>query len=163
MEVHDKVDLAQVVPPPRRVLGLTKETLLKFVPEAGKLKLEASLKIKELKEANAAISGGKFKLDIVSNGDDGKSKYYFGGEEADIEEILYFMNPIQVTERKLAKLEKEHSPAETKDLIQKYSELIEYYSLRDAEKTKHYVSQVQELIKRSYSEGLVEAKEEIKT
>ena len=85
---------------------MTKETLLKFVPEGVKLKLEASLKIKELREANAAINGGKFKLDIVSNSEDSKSKYYFGGEEADIEQILYFMNPIQVTERKLTKLDK---------------------------------------------------------
>lgn len=41
-------------------------------------------------------------------------------------------------------------------MIQKYSELIEYYSLRDQEKTRAFVSTIQELIKRSYESGLKE-------
>lgn len=42
------------------------------------------------------------------------------------------MNPIQATERKLAKLEKkDYKGEELQEVIQKYSELIEYYSLRD--------------------------------
>ena len=87
-------------------MGLTRENLLVFTREEGnKLKLELSLKIKDLKEANASISGNKFKLDIVCFD---KVKYYFGGNKDDIEKILYFMNPIQVTERKLSKPEKEY-------------------------------------------------------
>lgn len=35
-------------------------------------------------------------------------------------------------------------------MIQQYSNLIEYYSLRDPEKTKKYVILVQELIKKNY-------------
>ena len=64
-----------------------------------------------LKEANASISGNRFKLDIVLN-EGTQSKYYFGGNKDDIEKILYFMNPIQVTERKLSKPEKESYKSE---------------------------------------------------
>jgi hypothetical protein len=64
-----------------------------------------------LKEANASISGNRFKLDIVLN-EGIQSKYYFGGNKDDIEKILYFMNPIQVTERKLSKPEKENYKSE---------------------------------------------------
>ena len=87
-------------------MGLTRENLLVFTREEGnKLKLELNLKIKDLKEANASIISNKFKLDIVCLD---KVKYYFGGNKEDIEKILYFMNPIQVTERKLSKPEKEY-------------------------------------------------------
>lgn len=48
------------------MIGLTKETLLKFVNHDNKLKLEAAIKIKQIKEANASINSGKFKLDIVT-------------------------------------------------------------------------------------------------
>lgn len=53
-------------------------------------------------------------------------------------------------------------------MIQQYSELIEYYSLRDQEKTKKYVALVQELIKKNYEHEnpgpkLEEMKEDIKT
>lgn len=63
------------------------------------------------------------------------------------------MNPIQVTERKLGKAEKEtYQKEEVQEMIQQYSELIEYYSLRDQEKTKKYVALVQELIKKNYEQ-----------
>ena len=39
-----------------------------------------------------------------------KLKYCFGGDEADIEKILYFMNPIQVIERKLTKSKENKKP-----------------------------------------------------
>jgi len=55
---------------------------LKFSADGSKLTLENCLKIKDLKEANATINGGKFKLDIVCN--ENKIKYYFGGEETDV-------------------------------------------------------------------------------
>jgi hypothetical protein len=84
-------------------------------------------------------------------------KLYFGGAEADIERILYFMNPIQAIERQLSKLEKKSFKGdELQEIIQKYSELIEYYSLRDQEKTKGYVSTIQELIRQSYESGIKE-------
>ena len=43
-----------------------------------------SIKIKALKEANAAISGTKFKLDIVCLEGAPQGKYYFGGNKEDI-------------------------------------------------------------------------------
>jgi len=57
--------------------------LLKFALEDSKLRLISAINIKDLKEANAVIKDGKFKLDIISGGDDGK-KYFFVGEETDI-------------------------------------------------------------------------------
>jgi len=57
--------------------------LLKFALEDSKLRLISAISIKDLKEANAVINDGKFKLDIISSGDDGK-KYFFVGEETDI-------------------------------------------------------------------------------
>lgn len=61
------------------------------------------------------------------------------------------MNPIQANQRALGKLEKKDLKGEElQTIIQKYSELIEYYSLRDQEKSKRYVSTVQELIRRSF-------------
>lgn len=52
-------------------------------------------------------------------------------------------------------------------MIQQYSELIEYYSLRDQEKTKKYVALVQELIKKNYEQEngpkLEKMEEDIKT
>lgn len=67
------------------------------------------------------------------------------------------MNPIQAIERQLSKLEKKAITGEQlQDVIQKYSELIEYYSLRDQEKTKGYVATIQELIKQSYEGGMKE-------
>jgi len=94
-------------------MGLTKYTLLVFsgTEEPSKLKLELSIPMGYLKEANASITGTKFKLDIVCN-EGAQSKYYFGGNKDDIEKILYFMNPIQVTERKLSKPEKESYKSE---------------------------------------------------
>jgi hypothetical protein len=62
------------------------------------------VKISDIKEANATINAAKFKLDISIVTENSKLKLYFGGAEADIEKILYFMNPIQATERKLSKL-----------------------------------------------------------
>jgi tRNA C32,U32 (ribose-2'-O)-methylase TrmJ len=80
------------------------------------------------------------------------------------------MNPIQVTERKLSKPEKEsYKTEELQEVIQQYSDLIEHYSLRDPEKTKKYVNLVQELIKKNYQneiEGekkIEELQEDIKT
>lgn len=99
-----------------------------------------------------------------------QQKYYFGGKQEDIEKILYSMNPIQVTERKLGKPEKEsYKTGEVNEMIQQYSDLIEYYSLRDQEKTKKYVGLVQDLIRKNYKgeveqqKELKEMKEEIKT
>lgn len=83
MEVHDKIYLQKVNCILFRVLGLSKETLLKFVLDGNNLKLDSWIKIKDLKEANASISQGKFKLDILCNSDTLKKKLYFGGEEAD--------------------------------------------------------------------------------
>jgi hypothetical protein len=51
-------------------LGITRENLLKFAPDIEKpekLRLEMVIKIKDVKEANANINGGRFKLDIVGN------------------------------------------------------------------------------------------------
>ena len=128
----------------------------------GKLQLEQCLKIKDIKEANAAISNARFKLDIICLDGAPQQKYYFGGKQEDIEKILYSMNPIQVTERKLSKSEKEsYKTGEVNEMIQQYSDLIEYYSLRDQEKTKKYVGLVQELIKKNY-EGEVEPQKELK-
>ena len=56
------------------------------------------------------------------------------------------MNPIQVTERKLSQSDKEFKSEDVEQAIKEYSDLIEYYSLRDQEKTKKYVNLVQELI-----------------
>lgn len=140
-----------------RVIALTKDFLLKFTPDSNKLRLDYFVKIKDIKEANATINAGKFKLEISVNNETGKSKLYFGGAEADIERILYFMNPIQAIERQLTKLEKKnYTGEELQEVIQKYSELIEYYSLRDQEKTKGYVSTIQELIKKSYEVSMKE-------
>ena len=47
-----------------RVIALSKEHLLKFTQEDGKLKLTYFVKIKDIKEANATINNGRFKLDI---------------------------------------------------------------------------------------------------
>ena len=67
------------------------------------------------------------------------------------------MNPIQAIERQLSKLDKKNITVEQlQEIIQKYSELIEYYSLRDQEKTKGYVATIQELIKQSYESGMKE-------
>ena len=103
-----------------------------------------------MKEANASISANKFKLDIVCLEGAPQSKYYLGGNKEDIERILYFMNPIQVTERKLSQSDKEFKSEDVEQAIKEYSDLIEYYSLRDQEKTKKYVNLVQELIKKNY-------------
>jgi hypothetical protein len=78
-----------------RVLALTKDFLLKFAAESNKLRLEYFVRIKDIKEANATINAGRFKLEISVNAENNKTKLYFGGAEADIERILYFMNPIQ--------------------------------------------------------------------
>lgn len=104
MEVHDQVYHQQVRHYSCRTLGLTKDHLLKLTPDNNKLRLDFSVKIKEIKEANATIHNGRFKLDISATTESGKVKLYFGGAEADIERILYFMNPIQAIERQLSKL-----------------------------------------------------------
>lgn len=95
------------------MMGLTKYAFLIFSgsEEPSKLKLEIAIPMNNLKEANASIAGSKFKLDIVCS-ESPQSKYYFGGNKDDIEKILYFMNPIQVTERKLSKPEKEEVKSE---------------------------------------------------
>lgn len=67
MEVYVKVYLQKVTLPLHRVLALSKETLVKFTPEGESLKLDAFIRIKDIKEANASIHQGKFKLDIVYN------------------------------------------------------------------------------------------------
>ncbi len=61
------------------MLALTKEFLLKFTPEANKLKLDYFVKIKDIKEANASINAGKYKLDITIATESNKKKLYFGG------------------------------------------------------------------------------------
>jgi hypothetical protein len=67
------------------------------------------------------------------------------------------MNPIQAIERQLSKLDKKAITGEQlQEVIQKYSELIEHYSLRDQEKTKGYVATIQELIRQSYESGMKE-------
>lgn len=60
------------------------------------------------------------------------------------------MNPIQVTERKLNLNDNQIKSEDVEQVIKEYSDLIEYYSLRDQEKTKKYVNLVQELIKKNY-------------
>lgn len=59
---------------------MTKDFLLKFTPEANRLKLDYFVKIKDIKEANASINGGKYKLDISIVSETAKKKLYFGGE-----------------------------------------------------------------------------------
>jgi hypothetical protein len=85
VEVPHQVHSQQVSLPPRRVLGLTKETLLVFAPEEQptSFKLEKALRIKNLKEANASISGQKFKLEITCTSEP-PVKHYFGGDKDDI-------------------------------------------------------------------------------
>jgi len=95
------------------------------------LRLELIIKIKDIKEANASISAGRFKLDIVSNEENSKIKYYFGGDEGDLEKVLYFLNPIQTVEKRLSKEKENYKPEELQQAIKEYSDLIEYYSLRD--------------------------------
>lgn len=107
MEVHDQVYLQQVRSAPFRVIGLTKDFLLKFLPEGNKLRLSYFVRIKDIKEANATITAGRFKLEISVAGE-AKGKIYLGGAEGDIERILYFMNPIQAIERQLAKLDRKN-------------------------------------------------------
>lgn len=51
--------------------------------EDGKLRLISATKIKDLKEANAVVNNGKFKLNITCSKDQSK-KYFFVGEEGDI-------------------------------------------------------------------------------
>lgn len=48
------------------------------------MKLVYYVKIKDIKEANATINNGRFKLDISIINEAGKLKLYFGGEEGDI-------------------------------------------------------------------------------
>ncbi len=62
------------------MLGLTKEHLLKFTVEASRLKLDYFVKIKDIKEANASINAGRYKLDISIVSENTKKKLYFGGE-----------------------------------------------------------------------------------
>lgn len=66
------------------MIGLTKEHLLKFTPETNKLRLNACVRIKDIKEANATIVNGRYKLDISVVTEATKSKIYLGGAEAEI-------------------------------------------------------------------------------
>ena len=67
------------------------------------------------------------------------------------------MNPIQALERQLSKISKKaFQGEELQEIIQKYSELIEYYSLRDQEKSKGYVHAIQELIRENYESAMKE-------
>ena len=84
MEIYDKINNEKVILLEIRVIGLTKETFLKFTSEGEKLRLESYIRIKDIKEANASLNSGKFKLDIVTAEQTGKNKYYFGGDEADL-------------------------------------------------------------------------------
>lgn len=85
---------------------------MKFNKDGDELKLHSAIKIKDIKEVNASVHHGKFKLEIHYTEGAGKSTLYFGGKEEDIEKILYFMNPIQMAERKLSQIEKEHCQKE---------------------------------------------------
>ena len=82
-----------------RVIGLTKEHLLKLTVYEEQLVLEAVIRIHGITEANASIHKEKFKLTLVYWDKGAKETYYMGGREQDIERILYFMNPIQALER----------------------------------------------------------------
>ena len=88
----------------KRVLGLSKETLLKFVLDGNNLKLDSWIKIKDLKEANASISQGKFKLDILCNSETLKKKTLFWRRRSRCLKniILYEPNPGHRTKIKQA-------------------------------------------------------------
>lgn len=68
------------------------------------------------------------------------------------------MNPIQTLEKRLSKEKENYKPEELQKTIKEYSDLIEYYSLRDEEKTKTYLNKIQSLIKTNYENEIKEEK-----
>lgn len=124
--------------------------------------LQAYLPISGITTAKAAVNGQskKFSLQISYKqqpvmANQKQSKLYFGGQ-SNIQQILGHLNPIQMIERKISIIEKHpEQPLEkhwqdNTEMVREFTQVIQYYSLKDVARAERYIKLMKEMIKKYY-------------
>ncbi len=134
--------------PPRRILGFAPNAFLVFTEvDEHLIHLQRWCEISSITEANASLSDNRYQLEMQFEKEIKWETMHFAGPAADIQVILGMLNPIEMIERDFESRDKILSAQEE---IQRYSSLVEHYSLKDKGKAERYMKLMKEAIQKQY-------------
>ena len=89
-------------------------------------------------------------LELTINDGRKNKKLYFGNSDS-LEEILQFLDPMQIAERRVTNAEKSKNFYDKDKMIADYNMLVQQYAMSNPEKSQKYMTSMKNVISSHYN------------